>query len=120
MHWIYLSLAIACEVVGTTALKAADGFTRPLPVVIVVCGYLAAFAFLGLSLKSLSVGIAYAIWAAVGMVLVAISGWLMFDERLDAWAMTGIVLIIVGVVLISAVSDSTPAALPTDAIDRDR
>lgn len=117
MHWIYLTLAIVCEVAGTTALKAADGFTRPLPVVIVVFGYLAAFAFLGLSLRSLPVGIAYAIWAAVGMMLVAISGWLAFDERLDAWAIAGIALIVAGVVLISAVSDSGQAGMPTDPGD---
>lgn len=104
MHWIYLALAIVFEVAGTTGLKAADGFTRPWPVVVVVVGYLAAFFFLGLSLKSLPVGIAYAIWAAFGMVLIALSGWLVFDERLDAWAIAGIVLIVAGVVLIGAVS----------------
>lgn len=106
MHWIYLALAIGCEVVGTTALKAAQGFTRPMPVVIVVCGYLAAFLFLGLSLKSLPVGIAYAIWAAFGMVLVALIGWLVFDEKLDAWALAGILLIVVGTVLVSGISQS--------------
>lgn len=108
MHWIYLALAILFEVAGTTALKAAEGFTRPWPVVFVVLGYLAAFFFLGLSLKSLPVGIAYAIWAALGMVLIAISGWLVFDEHLDAWAMAGIVMIIAGVVLVGAVSNSVP------------
>ena len=106
MHWVYLGLAIVCEVVGTTALKATAGFTRPMPVVIVVCGYLAAFLFLGLSLKSLPVGIAYAIWAAFGMVLVAVIGWLAFDEKLDGWAVAGIVLIVVGTVLVSGVSQS--------------
>ncbi|HKL50760.1 MAG TPA: multidrug efflux SMR transporter [Wenzhouxiangellaceae bacterium] len=104
MHWIYLALAILFEVAGTTALKAAEGFTRPWPVVIVVLGYLAAFLFLGLSLKSLPVGIAYAIWAALGMVLIAVSGWLVFGERLDAWAVVGIAFIVVGVVLIGGVS----------------
>jgi len=111
MHWIYLALAILFEVVGTTALKAAEGFTRPWPVFIVVLGYLAAFFFLGLSLKSLPVGVAYAIWAALGMVLIAVSGWLLFDERLDAWAIAGIVLIIAGVVLIGAVSESVPPTI---------
>lgn len=106
MHWIYLALAILFEVVGTTALKAAEGFTRLWPVVIVVLGYLAAFFFLGLSLRSLPVGIAYAIWAALGMVLIAVSGWLVFDERLDAWAIAGIMLIIAGVVLIGVVSET--------------
>lgn len=104
MHWIYLALAIVFEVAATTGLKAADGFTRPGPVAVVVIGYLAAFFFLGLSLKSLPVGIAYAIWAALGMVLIAVSGWLVFGERLDAWAIAGIVLIVAGVVMIGAVS----------------
>lgn len=115
MHWIYLALAILFEVAGTTALKAADGFTRPWPVIIVVLGYVAAFFFLGLSLKSLPVGVAYAIWAALGMVLIAVSGWLVFGERLDAWAIAGITLIIVGVVLIGAVSGTVPADAPVDA-----
>lgn len=117
MHWIYLSLAILFEVAGTTALKAAEGFTRPVPVIFVVLGYLAAFLFLGLSLKSLPVGIAYAIWAAVGMVLIAISGWLVFGERLDGWAMAGIVLIIVGVILIGAVSRSVPPLASGDSTE---
>lgn len=117
MHWMYLALAIVCEVVGTTALKAAEGFTRPLPVAIVVCGYIAAFVFLGLSLRSLPVGIAYAIWAAVGMVLVALTGWLMFDERLDAWAITGIALIVLGTVLVSGVSDTVERSAQTEFRD---
>lgn len=115
MHWIYLSLAILFEVAGTTALKAAEGFTRPLPVIFVVIGYLAAFLFLGLSLKSFPVGVAYAIWAALGMVLIAISGWLVFGERLDGWAMAGIALIVVGVVLIGAVSTSVPPVSPKNS-----
>lgn len=117
MHWIYLALAIFFEVAGTTALKAAEGFTRPWPVVAVVIGYLAAFLFLGLSLKSLPVGVAYAIWAALGMVLIAFSGWLVFDERLDAWAIAGIVLIIAGVVLIGAVSESVPPVVSAESTE---
>lgn len=114
MHWIYLALAILCEVAGTTALKAAEGFTRPVPVLFVVLGYLAAFFFLGLSLKSLPVGIAYAIWAAIGMVLIAITGWLAFGERLDSWAVAGIVLIVIGVILVSGVSRSVEHSVPVD------
>lgn len=117
MHWIYLALAILCEVVGTTALKAAAGFTRPLPVMVVVVGYIAAFFFLGLSLKILPVGIAYAIWAAVGMVLIALVGWLVFGERLDMWAAAGIVLIVIGVVLVSGVSRSVDHAVPVEVPD---
>lgn len=106
MHWIYLGLAIVFEVVATSALKATAGFSRPGPVTIVVIGYLAAFAFLGLSLKTLPVGVAYAIWAALGMVLIALAGWLAFGERLDLPAAAGIGLIIAGVILIGGFSDS--------------
>lgn len=108
MHWVFLGLAIVCEVAATSALKATEGFSRLGPVAIVVVGYTAAFGFLGLSLRVLPVGIAYAIWAALGMVLIALAGWWVYDERLDAWAVSGLVLIITGVVLISAVSDSVP------------
>jgi len=110
MHWFYLAIAIFSEVIGTTALKAADGFTRPGPSLLVVVGYLAAFFFLGLSLRVLPVGIAYALWAALGMVLIAISGWLFFGERLDVWAKLGLVLIIAGVVLVSGVSGNLRGA----------
>lgn len=120
MHWIYLSLAILFEVAGTTALKAADGFTRPLPVMIVVLGYIAAFFFLGMSLKSLPVGIAYAIWAAVGMVLIVVSGWLVFGERLDAWAMAGIALIVAGVVMIGGISGSVDPGISVVPWVRDK
>ena len=106
MHWIYLGLAIVFEVVATSALKATAGFSRPGPVAIVVVGYLAAFGFLGLSLKTLPVGVAYAIWAALGMVLIALAGWLAFGERLDAPAAAGIGLIVCGVILIGGFSES--------------
>lgn len=118
MHWIYLALAILFEVAGTTALKAAEGFTRPLPVIAVVLGYLAAFFFLGLSLKSLPVGVAYAIWAALGMVLIAISGWLVFGERLDTWAIVGILLIVGGVIIIGAVSGAVDPPAPGESDGR--
>lgn len=108
MHWLYLGLAIFAEVIGTTALKASNGMTRPGPAAIVVIGYCVAFYCLSLSLRVLPVGIAYAIWAAIGTALIAVSGYLVYGERLDGWAIGGITLIIIGVVLLSAVSKSTP------------
>lgn len=111
MHWLYLALAIVCEVIATSALKAAEGFSRPAPVAIVVAGYVAAFLFLGLSLRVLPVGVAYAIWAALGMVLIALAGWLVYGERLDGWAVAGIALIVAGVVMISVLSDSVPGGV---------
>jgi small multidrug resistance pump len=108
MHWLFLALAIACEVVATLSLKASAGLTRPGWVAAVVVGYLCAFAFLGLSLRTLPVGLAYAVWAAVGILLVGLAGHALFEERLDAWAVVGMVLIVIGVVLLTAVSDSAP------------
>lgn len=117
MHWLYLALAIVCEVAATSALKATQGFTRPGPIVIVVAGYVAAFLFLGLSLRVLPVGLAYAIWAALGVVLIALAGWLVHGEHLDGWAVAGIALIIAGVVMISVFSDSVPGG-PLSGSDR--
>jgi len=108
MHWLFLTIAIVSEVIGTSALKASDGFTRLAPSLIVIAGYGTAFYFLALSLRVLPVGIAYAVWASVGMVLIALVGWVMFSERLDAWGMAGIVLIVIGVVLLTGVSGAVP------------
>lgn len=104
MHWLYLAIAIFAEVIGTTALKASDGLTRFKPSVIVVIGYALAFYFLALSLRSLSVGVAYAIWAGIGMALIALAGWLVYGEQVDAWGAVGILLIIAGVIVLQTFS----------------
>ena len=101
MPYVYLALAIAAEVTGTTALASTQGFTRPLPSTIVVVGYGAAFYFLSLCLRHMSVGIAYAIWAGAGIVLIAILGLLVHGQRLDAAAVIGLGLIVAGVVVIN-------------------
>lgn len=106
MHWLFLALAIAFEVAATLALKASSGLTRPGWLVMVIAGYGFAFAFLGLSLKVLPVGIAYAVWAAVGILMIGLAGQVFFDERLDAWAVAGMTLIVFGVFLLTIVSDS--------------
>jgi small multidrug resistance pump len=102
LAWMLLGAAIATEVAGTLALRASDGMTRLGPSVIVVAGYLASFALLAIVLKSLPVGIVYAIWAAVGIALVAVLGKLLFNDAVPPLAVAGIVLIIGGVVLVSA------------------
>ena len=84
MHNIYLMIAIASEVVGTTALKSAEGFTRLGPSVIVVAGYSSAFYFLSLCLERLSVGVAYAIWSGVGIVLIALLGFIVHGQKLES------------------------------------
>ncbi|MDQ6811418.1 MAG: multidrug efflux SMR transporter [Actinomycetota bacterium] len=101
MPWVLLGAAIATEVAGTLALRASDGLTKLVPSIIVVVGYLASFGFLALVLKTLPVGIVYAIWAAVGVALVAVLGKLMFNDPVPPMAMIGMVLIVAGVVLVS-------------------
>ncbi|MEO3434252.1 multidrug efflux SMR transporter [Inquilinus sp. CAU 1745] len=101
MPYAILALAIACEVVATTALKASLGFTRLLPSLIVVVGYGAAFFLLSLTLKTFSVGFTYAVWSGLGIVLVALMGAVLFGEKLDAAAFLGMGLIIAGVVVLN-------------------
>lgn len=103
-HWVYLSLAIVCEVIATSALKAAEGFTRPGPALIVVAGYVVAFYFLSLTLRSIPVGVAYAIWSGVGIALIALIAWVMYDQKLDVPALIGMALILAGVVVLNLYS----------------
>ncbi|UYO50698.1 multidrug efflux SMR transporter [Rhodopseudomonas palustris] len=105
MQWLYLLIAIVAEVAGTSALKASQGFTVLLPSVLVVVGYGAAFYFLSLTLTSISVGIAYALWSGIGIVLISAVGWLWFGQALDAAAMVGIAFIIAGVGIINFFSN---------------
>ena len=106
MKWIYLAVAILAEIVATSALKSSDGFTRLLPSVVTVFGYVVAFYFLSLTLREVPVGIAYAIWSGVGIVLISIVGALVFKQHLDAPAMIGMGLIIAGVVVMNVFSKS--------------
>ena len=103
-HWLALGIAIVAEVVATTALKSTEGFTRLWPSALVVAGYGTAFYFMTVSLRVLPVGIMYAIWAGAGIVLVALLGWLVYGQRLDMPAITGIACIIAGVVVIQLYS----------------
>ncbi|GAA0849615.1 SMR family transporter [Marinobacter szutsaonensis] len=105
--WIFLGIAIVAEVLATSALKASDGFTKLVPSVLVVGGYAIAFYFLALTLKTIPVGIAYAVWAGLGILLVALIGWLAFGQRLDLPAVIGMTLIVSGVLIISLLSKSS-------------
>ena len=104
--YLYLAIAIAAEVVATSALKASEGFTKAGPTLIVAAGYGVAFYFLSLVLKSVPVGVAYAIWSGVGIVLIAAIGWLLMKQSLDAGAIAGISLIVAGVIVIQLFSKS--------------
>lgn len=104
MHWFYLGIAIFSEVVATSALKAAEGFTRPWPSVIVIVGYALAFYFLSLALRAIPLGVAYAIWSGVGVALVSIVGWFVYRQALDIGAIIGIGLIVAGVLVLNLFS----------------
>jgi len=104
MGYLYLAIAIVAEVIATNALKASDEFTRLTPSVIVVLGYGIAFYCLSLVLKTISVGVAYAIWAGMGIVLVAVVAAVMFKQVPDLPAIIGMLLIISGVVVIQVFS----------------
>lgn len=106
MGYVYLTIAIIAEVIGTSALKMSEEFTRFWPSVVVVVGYGVAFYFLSLVLKTIPVGVAYAIWSGMGIVLIAIIGIVLFGQRLDVAAITGMCLIIAGVVVINVFSTS--------------
>lgn len=107
MAYLYLSVAILAEVTGTSFLKASEGFSRPGPAVVTVIAYGLAFYMLSLCLRTMSTGIAYAIWSGVGIVLIATVAWVFQGQRLDAPAMLGMALIIAGVAVMNLFSHST-------------
>lgn len=104
---LYLGIAIICEVIATSALKSSEGFSRLLPSIVTAVGYAAAFYFLSLTLKTIPIGIAYAIWSGVGVVFITIIGLVAFQQRLDAPAIAGLGLIIAGVLVINLLSKTT-------------
>lgn len=104
--WIFLTVAIIAEVIGTSALKSTEGFTRLAPSLVVVIGYGLAFYFLSLVLKSIPVGIAYAVWSGLGIVLVAAVAWLLYGQKLDVGALVGMGLIVAGVIVLNLFSKS--------------
>lgn len=107
-YWLFLSIAILAEVIGTSALKASEGFNRFWPSLLVVCGYAVAFYFLSLTLRAIPVGVAYAVWSGVGIILITLAGWLFFEQRLDFPAILGITLIVAGVAVMKVFSKVVP------------
>ncbi|MEN3111561.1 DMT family transporter [Uliginosibacterium paludis] len=102
--WMILAVAILSEVIATSALKSAEGFTRLWPSLVVVAGYGLAFFCLSLVMKTLPIGVIYAIWSGAGIVLIALAGWLLFGQKLDGPAVLGLGLIIAGVAVIQVFS----------------
>lgn len=107
MSYVYLLVAIVSEVIATSALKASDGFSRLWPSLLVVAGYGAAFYFLSLTLRTIPVGVAYAIWSGLGIVLISAVAWGVYRQRLDAPALIGMALIIAGVAVMQLFSKTT-------------
>ncbi|RIH81260.1 Quaternary ammonium compound-resistance protein QacC [Meiothermus luteus] len=101
--WWLLMLAIASEVMGSSALKASQGFSKLLPSLLVVLGYGSAFYLLSQSLKTIPLSVAYAVWSGLGTALIALLGWLVFKEPMNGPMVLGIALIIAGVVLLNLV-----------------
>lgn len=108
LPYLYLGIAIIFEVIGTSALQASESFTRLIPSLITAVTYAASFLFLALTLKTIPVGIAYALWSGVGIVLIAAVGWFWFKQALDTPALVGLSLIVAGVVVVNAFSESLP------------
>ena len=104
--YIFLSVAIVAEVIATTILKKTNGFTEPIASMIVIAAYGTSFYFLSLTLRSMSVGTAYAIWSGVGIVLISVLGWVALGQKLDTPAVLGIGLIVAGVLIIHLNSSS--------------
>lgn len=107
MTYVYLLVAIVAEVVATSALKASEGFTRMGPVALVVAGYGLAFYMLALTLRTIPVGVAYAMWSGLGIVLISIASRVLFGQKLDAPAMVGMALIVAGVLVMNLWSKSS-------------
>ncbi len=102
--YAWLGIAIVCEVVATTALKASEGFTRLVPSIITSVGYAVAFFCMSHSMKTVPVGIGYAIWSGIGIVLITLLAWVIFKQKLDLPAVVGMGMILAGVLVINLYS----------------
>ncbi|KVV14569.1 multidrug efflux SMR transporter [Flavobacterium sp. TAB 87] len=106
-NFLFLGIAIICEIIATTALKKSAEFTKLLPTVITIIGYFGAFYFLSFAIRTIPVGIAYAIWSGVGIVLITIVGAIFFKQIPDLPAIIGLAFIIVGVIILNLFSKTT-------------
>lgn len=106
-HYFYLIFAVIAETIGTSALNASQQFTKFWPSALVVLSYAISFYLLALTLKYMPVGIMYALWSGLGIVLIALIGWLYFGQKLDGAAVFGIALITAGIIVLNVFSKST-------------
>ena len=107
MGYLYLAIAIVSEVIGTSALKASEEFTRLVPSLISIIAFLCALFCLSLTLRTIPVGVAYAIWSGIGIVLISLIALVLFGQKLDTPALLGMALIVAGVLVINLFSKST-------------
>ena len=107
MNWLILGIAICAEVIATSALKASEGFTRLFPSILVVVGYAISFYLLSLTLKVIPIGITYAIWSGLGVVLISLVAWYFYGQKLDLASVIGISLIVAGVMVLNLFSKVT-------------
>ncbi len=105
-HYLYLIFAIMAETVGSAALQASAQFTRPLPVAIMTVSYALSFWLMSLALKYMPLGVVYAIWSGLGIVFIAIIGYVLFGQRLDGPAVLGMALILSGILVIHLYSST--------------
>ena len=106
-NWVYLGLAIFSEVVATASLKSTEGFTRLVPSIVVLVGYSAAFYFLSLTLDTIPIGVAYAVWSGVGVATITLVSFVLYDQNIDAAGLIGIGLIVTGVVVLRLFSEAS-------------
>ena len=107
MNWLILGIAICAEVIATSALKASEGFTRLFPSILVVVGYAISFYLLSLTLKVIPIGITYAVWSGLGVVLISLVAWYFYGQKLDLASVIGISLIVAGVMVLNLFSKVT-------------
>ena len=106
-NWVYLGLAIFSEVIATASLKSTEGFTRLVPSIVVLVGYTAAFYFLSLTLDTVPIGVAYAVWSGVGVATITLVSFVVYDQKIDMAGLIGIGLIVAGVIVLRLFSEAS-------------
>ena len=109
-NWVYLGLAIVSEVLATASLKSTEGFTRLVPSIVVLVGYSAAFYVLSLTLDTIPIGVAYAVWSGVGVATITLVSFVLYDQKIDVAGLVGIGLIVAGVVVLRLFSETAVEA----------
>lgn len=104
MNYIFLLIAILCEIISTSCLKASAGFTKPIPAIISLFGFGFALYFLSLAIRTIPIGIAYAIWSGIGIILTILLAWFIYNQKPDLWAIVGIIFVIIGILIINIMS----------------